>query len=139
MPAHLEAGTLNGHGIAGLSAALEFINSVGITAIHQHEMTLMHRFYEGVKNLDGVTVYGDFTRDRAPIVTLNIGDMPSGELADILSGEFSIATRAGAHCAPRLHQALGTVEQGAVRFSFGYFNTVEEVDAAIAALRSVAL
>lgn len=139
MPAHLEAGTLNGHGIAGLGAALEFINSVGITAIHQHEMTLMHRFYEGVKNLDGVTVYGDFTRDRAPIVTLNIGDMPSGELADILSGEFSIATRAGAHCAPRLHQALGTVEQGAVRFSFGYFNTVEEVDAAIAALRSVAL
>ena len=99
----------------------------------------MHRFYEGVKNLDGVTVYGDFTRDRAPIVTLNIGDMPSGELADILSGEFSIATRAGAHCAPRLHQTLGTVEQGAVRFSFGYFNTVEEVDAAIAALRSVAL
>lgn len=139
MPTHLEAGTLNGHGIAGLGAALEFINSVGITAIHQHEMTLMHRFYEGVKNFDGVTVYGDFTRDRAPIVTLNIGDMPSGELADILSGEFSIATRAGAHCAPRLHQALGTVEQGAVRFSFGYFNTVEEVDAAIAALRSVAL
>lgn len=139
MPTHLEAGTLNGHGIAGLGAALEFINSVGITAIHQHEMMLVHRFYEGVKNLDGVTVYGDFTRDRAPIVTLNIGDMPSGELADILSGEFSIATRAGAHCAPRLHQALGTVEQGAVRFSFGYFNTVEEVDAAIAALRSVAL
>ena len=139
MPTHLEAGTLNGHGIAGLGAALEFINSVGVIAIHQHEMTLMHRFYEGVKNLDGVTVYGDFTRDRAPIVTLNIGDMPSGELADILSGEFSIATRAGAHCAPRFHQALGTVEQGAVRFSFGYFNTAEDVDAAIAALRSVAL
>ncbi|MBR5571285.1 MAG: aminotransferase class V-fold PLP-dependent enzyme [Oscillospiraceae bacterium] len=139
MPAHLEAGTLNGHGIAGLGAALEFINAVGISAIHEHEMMLMHRFYEGVKDLDGVTVYGDFTCDRAPIVTLNIGDMPSGELADILSGEFSIATRAGAHCAPRLHQALGTVEQGAVRFSFGYFNTVEDVDAAIAALRSVAL
>ena len=139
MPAHLEAGTLNGHGIAGLGAALEFINAVGISAIHEHEMMLMHRFYEGVKDLDGVTVYGDFTCDRAPIVTLNIGDMPSGELADILSGEFSIATRAGAHCAPRLHQALGTVEQGAVRFSFGYFNTVEEVDAAIVALRSVAL
>ncbi len=139
MPTHLEAGTLNGHGIAGLGAALEFINSVGITAVHEHEMMLMRRFYEGVKDLDDVTVYGDFTRDRAPIVTLNIGDMPSGELADILSGEFSIATRAGAHCAPRLHQALGTVEQGAVRFSFGYFNTTEDVDAAIAAVRSVAL
>ena len=139
MPTHLEAGTLNGHGIAGLSAALDFINSVGIKTIHSHEMALMQRFYEGVRNLEGVTIYGDFSRDRAPIVTLNIGDIPSGEVADILSGEFSIATRAGAHCAPRLHTALGTVEQGAVRFSFGYYNTAEDVDAAIAAVRSIAL
>ena len=139
MPTHLEAGTLNGHGITGLGAALDFINSVGIETIHNHEMSLMHRFYEGVCNLEGVTIYGDFTRDRAPIVTLNIGDIPSGEVADILSGEFSIATRAGAHCAPRLHTALGTVEQGAVRFSFGYYNTIEDVDAAIAAVRSIAL
>lgn len=139
MPTHLEAGTLNGHGIAGLGASLKFINSVGIEAIHNHEMMLMQRFYEGVCNIEGVAIYGDFSRDRAPIVTLNIVDMPSGELADILSGEFSIATRAGAHCAPRLHKALGTVEQGAVRFSFGYYNTVEDVDAAIAAVRSVAL
>lgn len=139
MPTHLEAGTLNGHGIAGLGAALDFINSVGIKTIHSHEMALMQRFYEGVRNLEGVTIYGDFSRDRAPIVTLNIGDIPSGEVADILSGEFSIATRAGAHCAPRLHTALGTVEQGAVRFSFGYYNTIEDVDAAIAAVRSIAL
>ncbi len=139
MPTHLEAGTLNGHGIAGLGAALDFINSVGIETIHNHEMSLMQRFYEGVRNMEGVTVYGDFTRDRAPIVTLNIGEIPSGEVADILSGEFSIATRAGAHCAPRLHTALGTVEQGAVRFSFGYYNTAEDVDAAIAAVRSIAL
>ena len=139
MPTHLEAGTLNGHGIAGLGTALDFINSVGIEAIHNREMMLMQRFYEGVRNLEGVTIYGDFSRDRAPIVTLNIGDIPSGEVADILSGEFSIATRAGAHCAPRLHTALGTVEQGAVRFSFGYYNTIEDVDAAIAAVRSIAL
>ena len=139
MPTHLEAGTLNGHGIAGLGAAINFINSVGIETIHNHEMMLMQRFYEGVRNLEGVTIYGDFSRDRAPIVTLNIGDIPSGEVADILSGEFSIATRAGAHCAPRLHTALGTVEQGAVRFSFGYYNTIEDVDAAIAAVRSIAL
>ena len=139
MPTHLEAGTLNGHGIVGLGAALDFINSIGIEAIHNHEMMLMQRFYEGVRSVEGVTIYGDFTRDRAPIVTLNIGDIPSGEVADILSGEFSIATRAGAHCAPRLHTALGTVEQGAVRFSFGYYNTIEDVDAAIAAVRSIAL
>lgn len=139
MPSHLEAGTLNGHGIAGLGAALGFIESVGIETIHKQEMLLMERFYKGVHNIDGVTIYGDFTRDRAPIVTLNIGDIPSGEVADILSGEFDIATRAGAHCAPRLHTALGTVEQGAVRFSFGYYNTVEDVDAAIAAVRSIAL
>lgn len=139
MPTHLEAGTLNGHGIAGLGAALGFIDSVGVDAIHEHEMTLMKRFYDGVRHMDGITIYGDFSRDRAPIVTLNIGEIPSGEVADILSGEFDIATRAGAHCAPRLHTALGTVEQGAVRFSFGYYNTIEDVDAAIAAVRSIAL
>ena len=139
MPTHLEAGTLNGHGIAGLGAALNFVKSVGIETIHNHEMMLMQRFYEGIRDIEGVAIYGDFTRDRAPIVTMNIGDIPSGEVSDILSGEFSIATRAGAHCAPRLHTALGTVEQGAVRFSFGYYNTIEDVDAAIAAVRSIAL
>ena len=69
---------------------------------------------------------------------LNIGDMDSGEVSDILSEDYGIATRPGAHCAPRLHKALGTEEQGAVRFSFGWYNTEEEADAAVTALREIA-
>ena len=88
--------------------------------------------------IPGVTVYGDFTTwDRAPVVSLNIRDYDSSQVSDVLAEQFSIATRPGAHCAPRLHRALGTMAQGAVRFSFGWFNTEEETQAAIAAVRSV--
>ena len=138
LPAHLEAGTLNGHGIAGLLAAVEFIEKTGLDTIHAHEASLTERFYTGVSKIDGITVYGDFSSyDRAPIVALNLWDVPSSELGDALFEDYGIATRAGAHCAPRMHRALGTQEQGAVRFSFGYFNTAEEVDAAIAALEEL--
>ncbi|MDO4810984.1 MAG: aminotransferase class V-fold PLP-dependent enzyme [Eubacteriales bacterium] len=138
MPTCLEAGTLNGHGIAGLSAAVDFINDVGVSAIHEREMALMYRFYRGIKDVPSVTVYGDFSRDRTAIVTLNIGDYESGAVSDALSEEYGIATRPGAHCAPRMHQALGTEQQGAVRFSFSWFNTEEEVDTAIGAVRELA-
>ena len=138
MPTCLEAGTLNSHGIAGLSAALDFIAQVGVGAIHDRETALMRRFYEGVKEVPGVTVYGDFSRRRMAIVTLNIGDYESGAVSDALSEEHGIATRPGAHCAPRMHQALGTVQQGAVRFSFSWFNTEQEIDAAIQAVRELA-
>ena len=138
MPTCLEAGTLNSHGIAGLSAALDFIAEVGVDAIHDRETALMRRFYEGVKEVPGITVYGDFSRQRMAIVTLNIGDYESGAVSDALSEEYGIATRPGAHCAPRMHQALGTVQQGAVRFSFSWFNTEQEIDAAIQAVRELA-
>ena len=137
-PTRLEAGTLNGHGIAGLSAALDYINDAGLDAIQKKEAALTRRFYEGVRVIDGVTVYGDFSGDHAAIVTLNIRDHDSGEVADTLSEEHGIATRSGAHCAPRLHEALGTKERGAVRFSFSWFNTEAEVDAAIDAVRKLA-
>ena len=138
MPTCLEAGTLNGHGIAGLSAALDFIAEVGVDAIHDRETALMRRFYEGVKDVPGITVYGDFSRRRMAIVTLNIGDYESGAVSDALSEEYGIATRPGAHCAPRMHQALGTEQQGAVRFSFSWFNSEQEIDAAIQAVRELA-
>ena len=138
-PTRLEAGTLNGHGIAGLSAAVDFINATGIDAIRAHEIVLARRFYEGVASIPGVRIYGDFsTWDRCPIVSLNIGDMDSALVCDALARDYGIATRAGAHCAPLLHRALGTQDQGAVRFSFGYFNTVKEIDAAIGAMKEIA-
>ena len=138
-PTRLEAGTLNSHGIMGLSAALDFIRDTGVEAIGRHERDLMRRFYDGVSAIEGVTVYGDFSREeRGAIVALNIRDYDSGEISDALSQSYDIANRSGAHCAPRIHQALGTVEQGAVRFSFSWYNTREEVDAAVAAVRELA-
>ena len=137
-PTRLEAGTLNGHGIAGLSAAVDYVNQIGVEAIHAKEAALTRRFYEGVREIPGVTVYGDFSGDRAAIVALNVRDYGSGEVSDALSEDYGIATRPGAHCAPRLHEALGTKEQGAVRFSFSWFNTDEEIDTAIRAVRELA-
>ena len=138
-PTRLEAGTLNGHGIAGLGAAVDYLQEVGMEKVHERELSLALRFYEAVKTVPGVTVYGDFTAaDRAAIVTLNIRDMDSALVSDRLAEEYGIATRSGGHCAPRFHRALGTQEQGAVRFSFGWFNTDEEADAAAAAIREVA-
>ena len=137
-PTRLEAGTLNGHGIAGLHAALQFLEETGIETIREHEMHLMHRFYDGVRAIPGVTVYGDFDAPRTAVVTLNIGDEDAALISDALMEDYEIATRAGAHCAPRIHQALGTAEQGSVRFSFAWFNTDEEVDTAIRAVRELA-
>ncbi len=138
MPTALEAGTLNGHGIAGLAAGVEYILEEGIDNIREKELKLMWKFYNGVKDIPNVKIYGDFeTEKRCPIVTLNIGDYDSSEVSDELLMTYGISTRPGAHCAPLMHEALGTVEQGAVRFSFSHYNTEEEVDTAIQAIREL--
>jgi len=138
-PTRLEAGTLNGHGIAGLNAALAFLEETGMENLRTHETALAQRFREGVRNAPNVTLYGDDgAEERAPIVALNIGDLDSAEVSDALSERWGIATRPGAHCAPRLHRALGTERQGAVRFSWGWFNTEEETDQAVRAVWTLA-
>ena len=145
-PAHLEAGTLNGHGIAGLSAAVEFIQEwkdgdalQGPVAIHAKELALRDRFIEAVSDIPGIEIYGPgIGSESMPIVALNLAGLESWELADLLAQEYGIAVRAGAHCAPRMHRALGTEKSGAVRFSFGLFNTPEEVETAARALREIA-
>lgn len=139
-PTRLEAGTLNGHGIAGLSAGLDFIETQGgVEAIAAHERALADRFLAGVREIPGITLYGAFDQPtRSSIVSLNVGDIDSAEISDALMQGWGIATRPGAHCAPLMHRALGTERQGVVRFSFGYFNTDDEVDTAIDAVRDLA-
>lgn len=138
-PTRLEAGTLNSHGIAGLNVALDYLAKRGIDDIRVHEQTMARRFYEAVRDIPGVRIYGNFdTVERAPVVTLNLGDLDSGEVSDWLAQEFDIATRPGAHCAPRLHRALGTTEQGAVRFSWSCFNDETDADVAAEALHQLA-
>lgn len=139
MPTALEAGTLNGHGIAGLLAAVGYLNETGIERIRDRELTLMRRFHAAVTAIPAIKVYGDFEPElRAPIVALNIGDYDSSEVSDELNVTYGIVTRPGAHCAPLMHKALGTVSQGAVRFSFSHFNTEDEVDRAVQALAELA-
>lgn len=138
MPTALEAGTLNGHGIAGLGAAVAYLQREGLENIRKKEQNLMERFYMGLKKIEDVHIYGDFrTMERCSIVAINIGDCDSAEVADVLCQDFGISTRAGAHCAPLMHKALGTVNQGAVRFSFSHYNTEEEIDYGLHAIECI--
>lgn len=139
MPARLEAGTLNAHGIAGLHAAVSNIIEKGVEQIYQEEHEKTDYFYRMIRSIPDIHIYGDPEAElHAPIIALNIGDYDSAQVADELMETYGIATRAGAHCAPLMHQALGTQKQGAVRFSFSQFNTRKELDAGIQALRELA-
>ena len=136
-PERLEAGTLNAHGIAGLSSALSWLRDRG-SACAEKEKELAEAFAEGVVRLDGVRLYGDFRApQRAPIVSLNIGSLDSAAVSDLLCRRYDIATRPGAHCAPLMHRHFGTERQGMVRFSFSSFNTREDVEAAVCAVREI--
>lgn len=138
MPESLEAGTLNCHGIAGLNAAIEHINNLGIDYIHSYTSKLAMRFYEGIHNIEGIKIYGDIHADlHAPIISLNIGDLDSATVNDVLNTRYDICVRSGAHCAPLMHKALGTDKSGVVRFSFGISNTPDEVDTAINAVAEI--
>ena len=138
LPTHLEAGTLNSHGIAGLSMAIDYINEIGLNCIREKEQELMKMFYIGVLKIDGIKIYGDFTNfNRAPIVSINVLDYDSGRISDYLYEEYGIVTRPKGHCAPLIHKRFNTVEQGMVRFSFCYKNTEKEIDKAIKALKNI--
>lgn len=138
MPTRLEAGTQNGHGIAGLHGALTFLKGVGIETIHAHEEALLIRFLEGLSAMDNVTVYGSKDpKKKTAVVSLNIQGMSSSVVGEKLESRYDIVVRTGAHCAPLIHEAMGTRDTGAVRFSFSYFTTEEEVDAALRALDEI--
>ena len=143
LPTRLEAGTLNGPGIAGLLTGVMELEKIGLDNIYAKEHELMQAFMGKIKTIPGIRIYGDF--DMLPenglhcaIVSVNIADMDSAEVSDILMNEYGIATRSGIHCAPLMHKFFGTQNQGMVRFSFSYYNTVDEINEAAEALMQIA-
>ena len=139
MPELLEAGTLNTPGIMSLGAGIAFINEIGLDKIREHENRLSERFLSGLKDIEKIKVYKSLTNEQGPVISLNIDGVDSGDLAQILDEEFGIFVRSGFHCAPLAHKNIGTYEQGAVRFSFGYFNTYEEIEFVLSVLKNIAL
>ncbi|MFS8541422.1 MAG: aminotransferase class V-fold PLP-dependent enzyme, partial [Tissierellales bacterium] len=137
-PDRYESGTLNGPGIVGLGAGVSYILKRGIKNIREHELELTKHFIEEVLKIDKVKVYGPLNIDeQAPVVAMNIMGIDSSEVSYILDEKYDIATRPGLHCAPLAHKTIGTFEQGVVRFSFGPFNTHEEIEKAIKAIKEI--
>ncbi|RDY23438.1 aminotransferase class V-fold PLP-dependent enzyme [Romboutsia maritimum] len=139
LPDKYESGTHNTPGIVGLSEGVKFILEEGIENIRKHEENLCKYMLGKLEEVPNIKIYGpkDSTK-RAAVISINIGNMDSGEITFLLDSEYDIATRSGIHCAPLAHKTLGTLEQGAVRFSLGYFNTKEEIDKAVNALKEIA-
>lgn len=136
-PERYEAGTVNTPGIAGLLRGAEHV-SKHLVQIMMHERELTSFLYEGIRKMPGCTVYSPSEEAaRAGIVTFNMGDFSSSELADEL-GQRGIAVRGGLHCAPCAHRVLGTMERGAVRLSIGHANTFDEVETFLRILRDIA-
>ena len=136
-PDSLESGTPNGVGIIALGKGIDFINQVGLENIRNHEISLKNHFIDLLKDNDDIILYGTLDDRQGAVVSLNVKNMDSSEVSDILSDEFDIYTRPGFHCAPLAHKSLGTDELGAIRFSFGYFNTIEEVEQCANALKNI--
>lgn len=138
-PYRLEAGTINLLGILALGECLDYLATPEHQEALRREMRLWSRLRQGLSDTPGVELYGcqDET-NHLPLLSCNLRGMPAGDAADILDGDFGIAVRAGLHCAPLLHQDLGTAERGALRFSLGPFNTQEHVQSVLEAMSLLA-
>ncbi len=139
-PDRLESGSINVPGIAGFSAALDFVNSIGIEGLYDKSMKLTNRLTEMAGNIRGIELYlPEQNKPRVPVLAMNITKHDPAEIAELLDSRFGIAIRSGYHCAPAAHRALGTMEEGCLRFSPGWFNTEEEIEQAGLALAELAL
>jgi cysteine desulfurase family protein len=144
-PYRLEGGTLNFVGIIGLKAGVEFVLKEGINRIRKHEERLASKIVEALEGDERFSLYGiPHSASRTPhlervgIVSLNVRNVSPSELGAVLDSSFNIAARTGLHCAPLAHKSIGTFPDGTVRISPGYFNTDDEIDEAIAALKAIA-
>jgi cysteine desulfurase family protein len=140
LPDKYESGNLNVPGILGLGAGVAYLRQQGIAAIRSHTMQLTERLLAELRAIERVKVYGlESAERRVGIVSVNVAGADPQEVAGILDSAYRIQARSGLHCAPRMHEALGTlVSGGTLRFSIGPFNTSEDIDATIAAVQEVA-
>ena len=137
-PQHLEPGTINMLGVIGLSTGMRYIAEMGIENIYKHEMDVFRRLRDGLASFNRVRLYcANSMNNHLPLLTLNIDGINPADLGAILDGDFNIAVRTGLHCAPLVHQDLGTSPNGGVRFSLGPLNTQEDIDAVLEAFRSI--
>ncbi|HBT46800.1 MAG TPA: cysteine desulfurase [Peptococcaceae bacterium] len=140
LPDRYEAGTQNVVGLAGLKAAVEFLLETGVENIRQKELELLGYLHEGLKTVPGIEIYGPLdARRKIGVVSFNLPGVSAGEVAYVLDEVYGIMVRSGLHCSPCAHRSLGTLDRGAVRIGLGYFNTREDIDALLAALRDISV
>lgn len=138
LPELFEFGTLNLHSNIALAQGIKYINKFGMKKIEDDLNSLSNHFYQKIQNIENIKIYGNFSGRRVSIVSINIGNMSSAYVADILWNRYAIAVRGGLHCVPRYHKSLNTHTQGQVRFSFSGINTIEEIDYAVDAVEFIA-
>jgi len=140
LPDKYESGNHNVVGLAGLAAGAEFVLSRGVAEIHQHEIQLTQQLLEGLDDVSGVEVFGPREASRRlGVVSIRLAGYSPQEVAGLLESTFRVQVRSGIHCAPRIHAALGTLEDGGtIRFSVGLMNTSEQIEVAIQAVREIA-
>lgn len=138
LPDKFEPGTANLPGIYGLNASLKFIAKTGTNNIHQKEMELTKAFLDGLKNINGLRILGmQNTTDRLSVVSIDLLEKDNALVAAELYSNYGIMTRVGLHCAPLAHKTLGSFPSGSIRFSLGYYNTMDEVEYVLESLRKV--
>ncbi|BDU74076.1 aminotransferase class V-fold PLP-dependent enzyme [Mesoterricola silvestris] len=140
-PWRMEYGTPNLPGIAGLNAGVNWVNRHGLGAIHRHEMELWRQLRDGMKAIEGVTLYcqEDTGKERISVLSFNVDGMEAADTGTMLDVDYNIACRTGLHCTPMVHEHLGTDKlHGAARFGIGPFNTPEHIAAAVAAVGEIA-
>ncbi len=139
LPDIYESGTPNTVGLSGLNEGVRFIIKEGVDKIRQHELDLTQKLIKGLKEIPGVIIYGeDQVKNKVAVISFNIKDQLPSEVGLVLDEEYNIMCRVGLHCSPAAHKTIGTFPNGTVRFSMSWFNTFEEVDRAIMAIRNIA-
>ncbi len=137
LPDKFESGTMNGPGLFGLHASIDYILSVGIEAIHDKKSQLTRKFLEGLFEIENINIFHHLTSIYTGVISVTFKEKDTSEIGYLLDKEYNIMTRVGLHCAPLAHKTIGTYPSGTLRFSLGYFNTVEEIDYTLKALNNL--